>query len=120
MARVIGLDYDERRPEFVREVILNIKRDYSPEWIKLEISPSGRGYHLTFSTPRVSTDKECLWVRKIFRDDPYRISVIYNDLKGTWSYRDVLFTAKMIGGKIYKSIPIDVDIFLKTGKEVPL
>jgi len=118
--RILGLDYDHKNKPLVASFIRSIKKNYSPEWIKLDISPSGRGYHVRFKTPKDLTDKECLWIRRLLGDDPYRISVIYNDLNNTWSYRDVLFTAKLIDGKIYKSIPIDIDIFLKTGEEVPL
>jgi hypothetical protein len=118
MGRVLGIDYDNKDKDFVRSALRNIFILYNPEWVRLEISPSGRGYHVKFSTVMEFTDESCVHIRKFLGDDPNRISIIYDGDKKI--YRDVLFDAKIIDGKICRCIPLDIGKFMKDGSEVVL
>jgi len=120
MARVIGLDFDDRKNKaVVRKAIKHIIDHFKPFWIHLSISCSGRGYHIKFKTPIDYSDLACIEIRKKLGDDPNRISIVYDE-DGTWKYRDVLFDIKLVNGKIMKSVPLDVATFLRTGREVVL
>jgi hypothetical protein len=110
----IGLDYDKRDVKFVRRMVVKIQKKYSPKYIRLFISPTGRGYHVKFETPNRLTVKQKLDIRKELRDDPNRISMV--DRK----YRDVLFDIKTVDGKTFKSKELDVVSMMYLGKEVLL
>jgi hypothetical protein len=110
----IGLDYDKRDVRFTRSMLVKIKKKYSPKYVRLFISPTGRGYHLKFDTSTRFTVKQKLAIRKELHDDPNRISMV--DRK----YRDVLFDIKTIDGKIFKSKELDVVSMMYLGKEVLL
>jgi hypothetical protein len=118
MGRVLGIDYDHKDKDVVRSALRNIYILYSPECVKLSISPSGRGYHIRFITAMDFSDDACLEIRKWLGDDPNRISIIWDG--GTKIYRDVLFDAKIIDGKVCKCVPLDVGEFMRDGSEVVL
>ena len=118
MAREIGIDYDEKvTKDYLRSVIHVINSNYKPSYIKLYISPSGRGYHIKFMSELELSDNDCLQIRDILGDDPYRISKLYRS-DGTFEYRDVLFDCKLIDGKFCKVKRLDVDELMSTGREV--
>lgn len=118
MARIIGLDYDHKDKSLVRKAIKHIIAHCKPLWIRLFISPSGRGYHVKFSTPLDYSDDDCLFLRRHLGDDSSRIAFVFDGDKRV--YRDVLFDIKLVDGKIMKSVPLDVATFLRTGREVML
>jgi len=118
MGRILGIDYDHKDKDVVRSALRNIYILYSPEWMKLSISPSGRGYHVKFKTALEFTDEGCIHIRDFLGDDANRISIIYDGDRKI--YRDVLFDAKIIDGKVCKCIPLDVGEFMKDGSEVSL
>jgi len=110
----IGLDYDKRNVEFVRRMIIKIYKDYSPRYVKLFISPTGRGYHIKFDTSKKFTVKQKLEIRKKLHDDPNRISMVDR------RYRDVLFDVKRVDGNIFRSKELDIFELIYFGKEVLL
>jgi hypothetical protein len=110
----IGLDYDKRDVAFLRRMLLKIIREYKPKYIKLFISPTGRGYHIKFDTKNRLSVKQRLEIRKRLKDDPNRISMV--DKK----YRDVLFDIKIVDGNIFRSKQMDVRRMIYDGREVLL
>ena len=108
----INLDYDIRSRDYIRRVLAKIKTKYPPKWLRLFVSPTGRGYHVRFFTDKDYSTEELLAIRKDLKDDPSRISMVGDE------YRDVLFSAKMVDGIIYKEREIDADIMFKQGREV--
>jgi hypothetical protein len=108
----IGLDIDHSDKKIVRETLLALMAKYDLEWLRLYISPTGRGFHIKFKTLKDYPVRKMLKIRKEFGDDPNRISMVDG------VYRDVLFDMKMINGKKYRAKEIDVNAFVVFGKEV--
>jgi hypothetical protein len=111
---LVYLDYDFKDRNLVRRTLHKIKNKYSALWIRLFISPSGRGYHIKFETERDYSVRGLLNIRRELKDDPTRISMVDG------VYRDVLFSMKMVDGVIMKEIELDVDQMYLYGKEVLL
>jgi hypothetical protein len=116
----IKIDYDHKDVDIIRSNIKEITSEFSPEWIRLSVSPSGRGFHLKFSVSEELSPDERINIRKRFGDDENRICAIYDNVDGGFVYRDVLFDMKLVNGVIMKSVEIDVNRFLEDGSEVVL
>ena len=110
----IGLDYDFKDGNFIKDRLYYIMHKYNPSDLRLFISPTGRGYHIKFNTKIRFSVAELIKIRKKLGDDPNRISMVGR------KYRDVLFDIKNVNGKIYRSKEIDVDSFILFGKEVAI
>jgi len=108
----IGLDYDFKDKDFIKDRLYYIMYKYNPSDLRLFISPTGRGYHIKFNTNVKFKVVDILKIRKKLGDDRNRISMVGR------KYRDVLFDIKNINGKIYRSKELDVDKFILFGEEV--
>lgn len=114
MMSLIYLDYDFKDRNLIRRVLYKIKNKYSAKWVRLFISPSGRGYHVKFESERDYSDSGLLGIRRELRDDPERISLVDG------VYRDVLFSTKVVDGIVMKEKELSVDDMYLYGREVLL
>jgi len=108
----IGIDIDHDDRVIVKDIILKIMLNYKPQWLRLFVSPSKRGYHIKFKISRNYSPRTLIRIRKSLGDDPNRIKMVGGE------YRDVLFDVKVVNGKKMFSREIDPLKFIKTGKRI--